>query len=553
MVNGPQRVAAKPLAVIKDTSSSAGKVFAKPSKEWVIPERTKPGRKISEDEPDNKRQSQNRLSQRAHRARKTDYISTLEEKLRQYEADEIHSNVRLQEVARALKADNERLKVENGEMRAEVEELKRLNKELKAQAAEKRGEMKLWKTDSALTPPLARSPAAASSSATRLGRTSRTNSQASPGDVPARRETIACPICPDPDPDCPCQKPSAIGSTSSAPLAALSMAAKVVEGHEQAQYPHETRIDNPGHCGVCRTDAECLCRVLDDNRQDNEVQIVENSIEGVERHNDACGLCTSASFCACKVETSPQTLPNETLSHHRPAQHSSVVIRTSTQAVSLPLKKNKAGHGIKAKIWDFVPSPMASGLSTSDDGFASRATAECSGDPSNCEVCKDDSFGQEFCAQLYADPTITKPCDDCPGNCMSISALLCSDGGEGSSESSMTADQAWKTLKAHPNSRFAPLALLADVVAKHTTCVGHEAGPSFSGQSISSTAPSQMASRDFGSSPTFGLSRGSRRRLKVETSGVRDALRMLDEVMPSNQGDEPEGFNVKRRKLSNGS
>ena len=53
MVNGPQRMAPKPLAVMKDTSSSSGKVFAKPSKEWVVPERTKPGRKISAEEPDN--------------------------------------------------------------------------------------------------------------------------------------------------------------------------------------------------------------------------------------------------------------------------------------------------------------------------------------------------------------------------------------------------------------------------------------------------------------------------------------------------------------------
>lgn len=37
----------------KDTSSSAGKVFARPSKEWVLPERAKPGRKLSVESPDN--------------------------------------------------------------------------------------------------------------------------------------------------------------------------------------------------------------------------------------------------------------------------------------------------------------------------------------------------------------------------------------------------------------------------------------------------------------------------------------------------------------------
>jgi len=37
----------------KDTSSSSGTVFAKPTKEWVIPERAKPGRKVAAEDPDN--------------------------------------------------------------------------------------------------------------------------------------------------------------------------------------------------------------------------------------------------------------------------------------------------------------------------------------------------------------------------------------------------------------------------------------------------------------------------------------------------------------------
>ena len=45
-------IASAPAGGGKDTSSSAGKVFAKPSKEWVLPERAKPGRKVSVEEPD---------------------------------------------------------------------------------------------------------------------------------------------------------------------------------------------------------------------------------------------------------------------------------------------------------------------------------------------------------------------------------------------------------------------------------------------------------------------------------------------------------------------
>ena len=44
-----------PPGTVKDTSSSSGKVFAKPSKDWVLPERPKPGRKVVADEPDDVR------------------------------------------------------------------------------------------------------------------------------------------------------------------------------------------------------------------------------------------------------------------------------------------------------------------------------------------------------------------------------------------------------------------------------------------------------------------------------------------------------------------
>lgn len=109
------------------------------------------------------------------------------------------------------------------------------------------------------------------------------------------------------------------------------------------------------------------------------------------------------------------------------------------------------------------------------------------------------------------------------------------DGG------TMRPDQAWRSLKvgtisrselmriqAHPNARFASLSLLADVVAQRTTC----AGP----QVESSPDPASLAQT-------------GKRRLKVGTSAVRDALRLLDETgdtpVPNNTGDRER----KRRKM----
>jgi hypothetical protein len=120
----------------------------------------------------------------------------------------------------------------------------------------------------------------------------------------------------------------------------------------------------------------------------------------------------------------------------------------------------------------------------------------------------------------------------------------------------MTCDQAWKTLKAHPNSRFASLALLADVVAGRTVCTGprgDEPGASLPGSPAAAPSAAQQAlsqevgvgaprlrskpisteSKASGSSPVPGplaAPVARKRNMAVETSAVRDALRLLDKT-----------------------
>ncbi len=80
---------------------------------------------------------------------------------------------------------------------------------------------------------------------------------------------------------------------------------------------------------------------------------------------------------------------------------------------------------------------------------------------------------------------------------------------------------------AHPNVGSASLALLADVVARRARCIGPRV-------ELSPYPPS------------FGGD--EKRRLVVETSGVRDALRLLDQT--SGGVADMEKTEVKRRKLS---
>lgn len=536
----------------KDLSSSTGKIFAKPSKEWVLPERAKPGRKAATDEPDNKRQSQNRLSQRAHRARRTDYIATLEQRLRQYEQDEIHSNVRLQEVARALKQDNEKLKAEVGRLNAAVGSLRA---ERDAWTSERRAlndtikQLRGGRISTSPTTPYAPTP--------------RSIGIATPVTQPSRA-TVACPICPDPDPDCPCQQPAPLQSQDPtlAPLPPIT-----------ASSPSTTSRNawnvEPSNCGFCDLAPEaCLCRDIK--------PVISRSPSPI----GDCGLCTNDSFCACRAgaaaaASSPasKSIPLKSLlAAALPGPSMGIAtssIATTTVApapaasiqiasAAVPLKRKAKADRIQS-VWTL----------SNVKARTARTEAVCTGDPSNCDACRNDTFGREFCGHLFNRP------HECNGGCASSSSStgsgsgsgvvedggvvktsccgapeLCgqhsdcsppaagsgpdesagSGSGSGSggpdtiglSEEHMRPDLAWRTLKAHPNAKFAPLAMLADVVARRHKVRGPRV-------ELSPSPPP----------PTMR---------EIQTSAVKDALRWLD---GQKRGAEEEGQerDGKRRRM----
>ncbi|GFZ45101.1 hypothetical protein JCM24511_02827 [Saitozyma sp. JCM 24511] len=701
----PAMTAATALGSVpgKDTSSSAGKVFAKPSKEWVLPERAKPGRKVSADEPDNKRQSQNRLSQRAHRARRTDYITTLEERIRQYEADEIHSNVRLQEVARALKADNERLKKEVVTLKLQLadrsaeqsieddrhafeEEMSRLREEVQLlrkqvghhapsnhSGSHSHGRDRHWQPQPRPEPQL--STHQHSGTPTTVNPRILTPEPSLPRE---NRTLVACPICPDPDPDCPCQQaqsgaPPSPGSTVQLPP--IRAAAQT------------TMVSPPSTCGLCQSTEECLCRAVDEAEAaagalgevegiDTKPILPPSHLDDRSPVDDSCGLCTGGEFCACKAVAS-----NDPSSPTVAAVASATAVAvaqgpsSSSSSAALPLRLRVRGT-LKTSIWALdnptatpppAPTPNASASVPVNsrptlvrNASASRSEAVCSGDPSNCDACRNDSFGQEFCSHLFGNPL--QPCETCTGNCMSIPSLLNSSNPSISSsgasvplrrpipvrpipvrQSSHTApgplrqasssssaysdedpraplvmaccgepglcgthaagcageiiglgpntatdstststsskrhrssitsssthrrevghdhdhdhdtmrpEQAWRALKAHPNSKFASLALLADVVARRTKCAGAD-DPGYPTLNVPTTGsagalgpagperPASPATVAIHAALSEGSARG-KRKVEVDSSAVREALRMLDSTPAPGDAEEGE-------------
>ncbi|KAK4055507.1 hypothetical protein OIV83_000053 [Microbotryomycetes sp. JL201] len=91
-------------------------------------------------------------------------------------------------------------------------------------------------------------------------------------------------------------------------------------------------------------------------------------------------------------------------------------------------------------------------------------------------------------------------------------------------------NEAWMTLKQHPNIAFADLQMLADVVAKRTHCEGPASVEQSNDLAASISDPAESS---FGHS---GSAQSGQRRLTVEKSAVREALMILDRAVAGRNG-----------------
>jgi hypothetical protein len=210
------------------------------------------------------------------------------------------------------------------------------------------------------------------------------------------------------------------------------------------------------------------------------------------------------------------------------------------------------------------------------DSQRQSTSVECSGDPSNCMACANDTFGKEFCAAIGRSVAGMPSCANCPygedcgANCaaMTVPSEAISQVPQPPPIPSTTSpsedcetiptNTAWQQLKSHPNVEFSDLSLLADVVARRSKCMGprvvispapgsitperpptpslSEPEPQPSLQSILLTDPhshyhekERRRSSPIQLVPQDVLVRCGRMNIRqVQAAGVRDALRLLD-------------------------
>jgi len=199
------------------------------------------------------------------------------------------------------------------------------------------------------------------------------------------------------------------------------------------------------------------------------------------------------------------------------------------------------------------------------------AAPTCSGDPSNCLACADDTFGKAFCDALGKSVAAQASGVSCPSENFTINPAQVSLNPRGSyhsqataeslsqqpEEGSMSTSDAWKQLKSHPNVAFSDLAMLADVVARRSKCTGPRvvispAPGSITPERVASPDTLDAASSDSGSivltDPHAHFHQQERARSspprlvpqeilmqcgqdqlrQVQAAGVREALRLLD-------------------------
>ncbi|KAH9937151.1 uncharacterized protein B0H18DRAFT_1091431 [Fomitopsis serialis] len=546
-------------------TSTPTTLWATASKEWVIPAKPKPGRKPKKDsapavqdtsevrltpllpmdpltslwteQTDSKgRRVQNRAAQRAFRERKQSQLAELQARVQQFEQGEIERNVALQNIAKRLKEDNEKLLRENA-----------LLKDKLAQLEDDVGPLDNSKK-----------------------RTRNDSTQRSPSLPSAQLSRKKTKVSPEP----PSRLVTSMSPASS--YDAPSPASSVSSSHPSS---HTSFSPLPSQ----------------DSRMSNSMfDISNNKNELYDGGMLSCGFCNETTSCVCK-DLALQTQVSEQLTLSDPPRHNaphlggrrdsslqpSILDNLPQYQAPVPLRRRSPANPT-CPVFPVAPPPTSS-----------SSTASCSGDPSNCLACADDAFGKAFCDAIGksvatsssscgycpdpAQPTESAPsppsANGCCGDPLACGGVIsCAptthvvphsslqDSNMSDSQGppeTVSCDTAWRQIKAHPNVAFTDLSLLADVVARRSKCSGPRVeivpapgavtperglSPAISsshaenGQSIMLSDPRAPYDSRQGMGVTTARSPpphcGRQRVREVMADGVHDALRLLDAKFP---------------------
>ena len=426
-----------------------------------------------------------------------------------YEQGEVDKTVSLQKIAKHLKEENDKLRQENKALQSKLAQMENVNKDRSSVEKDK----KRWRDDSPSSAPHSQLPVKRSRAGTYPC-------------VPAFSQTYL-------------PSPSSLVSTpdSNETNTHFSVLPRNSLDLDSTLFSHQSDFKGPDanvhpllpfNCGFCDEGAVCVCRDIVTSQVVGDITTgPEVKLNAVSSNQIELPLRNDTRDVNIKVSAIP-TNGNLSILDNLPEYQPPV-----------PLKRRSGRTPINS-VFRVQPAP------TSQDSGSGISGATCSGDPSNCMICVDDSFGKAFCTAIT-----TSACNAFDGFPGQFRANCCKNGSRcdacpsGSSFTSDTAvasssseliptNDAWQKLKAHPNVDFADLSLLAEVVASRTKC----AGPQLV---VSSTPSTQIrGERTTGADGRGGdspirlvdekilLECGRRRIRQVHMDGVQEALRMLD-------------------------
>ncbi|GAA6005035.1 hypothetical protein JCM10207_008485 [Rhodosporidiobolus poonsookiae] len=512
-------------------SRSEPRPVLKASKEWVVPPRPKPGRKSTKSEAEQAKAA-GRPSQKAFRERRQEYVTELEEKVRQLEAGEGEKCVFYQQQAQKAKAETAALRTENDGLKRIIDQLRREldNARGRPSGGKDKGKARAVPVDFEEVASPGPSKRPRRSAAVRAQQVVASASSSSPLPIPSAESPL--PVL---------SPPSTTASSSTSGF---------VQSPLNDLHPVGPISPAAARCGFCSSSTDCFC--------------AEVGYHVAPTPTAAISLASPI----VKLEESDDLLFQETA--YEPA-------------VPLRLRRSEAKA---APVWAIestksavVAKPILQAL--------------CNGDPSNCPACSDDPFGKAFCNALSTTVCSTQPCTNCPSNCGSnrrmptpppevideeaalfesltdlpccgdpalCGSLTCKPGGGDKVKDepkdvamlplsvdpglrtveSVPCNEAWTALKAHPNIAFADLQMLADVVAKRTHCGGPVCSTPPPGAAALAPAPTASSEQPFDPSrPELvpqsmlqcSIDAGARKRLTVERGAVNEALEMLDRAV----------------------
>lgn len=450
-----------------------------------------------------------RAAQRAFRERKQSQLAELQALVQSYEQGEVDKTVNIQKIAKHLKEENDKLRQENMALQSKLAQLENVSKDRSSVEKDK----KRWRDDSSSSEPHFQSPVKRSRAGTHPC-------------VPAFSQTYL------PSPSSLVPTPGSnetISHFSALPRNSLELNSTLFSHQSDFKGP-DANINSllPFSCGFCDEGAVCVCRdivtsqVVGDITTSPEVKL--NTVSTSQIELTACNDTRSANIKVSAMPTNGNSSILDNLPEYQPP---------------VPLKRRSDKAPVNS-VFRVQPAP------TSRDNGSGISGATCSGDPSNCMICVDDSFGKAFCTAMTTAACVAfdgfsgqfrencckngSRCDAYPSG-----SSFTSDAAVASSSSEfIPTNDAWQKLKAHPNVDFADLSLLAEVVASRTNCAGPQLVVSSTPSTQIRGERSSRVDRLGGDSPIrlvdekILLECGRRRIRQVHMDGVQEALRMLD-------------------------